>query len=205
MNWMRKRVFVALNLEKSALDAIERLVDELRPKFGGVRFVSRENWHLTVSFLGYQEEADIPCIVEAMKQAAKDFGGQEIAFRKLLYGPPGRTPRMIWLLADSGISRKLSEMKTALEDNLEEAGIHFGREARQFTAHLTLARLNFQNENFGGRARFGDFGSATPLPPIAGDVDIRSVADTLDLMESELKRGGAEYIVLQRIPFTGRL
>lgn len=191
---MRKRIFVALNLEGDALNAIESIVDELQPKFAAragrsIRFVSRDNWHLTVSFLGYQEETDIPRIVEAMKRTAKDFGEQKIVFRKLLYGPPGRAPRMIWLVTDSNISRELSGLKTELENNLEKSGINFGREMRQFTGHLTLARF----DNFDNRGE--------ALPQIERDINIRSTAGTLDLMESELKRSGAEYTVLQKIRF----
>lgn len=220
---MRRRIFVALNLEEGALDSIERLVKELRPKFSapelGARFVSRDNWHLTVSFLGYQEENDISRIIDAMRRAAENFGEQEIIFKKLLYGPPsrgrsrlrrgegpqGKTPRMIWLLTDNENSRKLAELKKALEDNLEAAGINFARETRQFSGHLTLARLNFSEKNFGGRARFAPVTAGeSGLPPIGRDVAIVSEVRSLDLMESELKRGGAEYVVLQRMPFGGQ-
>jgi len=202
---MRKRIFEALNLEEGALNAIEQLVAELQPKFTAVagydiRFVSRSNWHLTMSFLGYQEETDAPRIIEAMRQTAAGFGEQEIIFKKLSYGPPGRTPRppkfssrkfgrarMIWLLADIGVSRKLAELKTALEDNLEATGVGFGRETRPFAGHLTLARMDSVNPR--------------GLPAIERDVNIRSAAGSLDLMESELRRGGAEYTILQKVPF----
>lgn len=186
---MRRRVFVAINPDERTIVRIGKVVGECRKKLSPgiekqIRFLPPENWHITLSFLGYQEEAGIEEIKAALGEAAKNFAPLEVELRKLIWGPPGKTPRMIWLLSDSATSRKVGEIKNHIEDILEARNIPFDRETRPFNAHVTLARF--------------DLKLPQPRPEIEKNIDLRFEAKSLDLMESKLKRGGAEYTILQR-------
>ncbi|MBU6500970.1 MAG: RNA 2',3'-cyclic phosphodiesterase [Patescibacteria group bacterium] len=190
---MNRRLFIAINLDKRTKEGISRLVEEFKTKIpwelsSSIRFTPPENWHLTLSFLGYQDDEDIGVIMEAAQKAAKQFSPQNISLTETVYGPSERKPRMIWFLTDSYTEHNLAEIKNVLEDGLEEANVRFKREQRPFTGHLTLARLTT------------DF-TADNLPTIGRDVHMQFEADGLDLMESELKRGGAEYTSLQKFLF----
>lgn len=188
---MRRRIFVAINLEPQALNMIERLAHDLGLTVNHkARFVSPQNWHLTLSFLSYQDETATIKISESIQETASRFEAPPIALTRLLYGPPGRTPRMIWLLASKETSLRLNEIKQALEDELDRRGVVFKRENRLFSGHLTLAR-------FESAAKISD------LPKIDKEINIASGSESLDLMESELKRGGAEYAIIQKFNFGG--
>lgn len=190
---MRRRVFMAVNLDARIVHEIEKLADDCRKLLPsellrGVRFLAPRNWHITLSFLGHQDEDSILKIVKVAEEVAVGFWPQKIELNKLLYGPPGRDPRLIWIAASSETSEWLSKVKNPLEDKLEELGVIFRREKRRFNAHITLARFE---EGLHGLS----------LPPIAKLLRLNLEASSLDLMESELRRGGAEYSIMQRFPF----
>ncbi len=190
---MRRRVFLAVNLDSATITELEKLAVECGNKLEGsavgIRFLKPKNWHITLSFLGYQNEDDILRIIRAAKEVASGFPLQEIEFDGLLYGPPGKDPRMIWISADKETSGRLSKIKDLLEDKLGESGVVFRREKRKFDAHITLARFRKDLRR-------------SSLPLIDKSLRLRLEAPNLDLMESGLKRGGAEYTVLQKFPFS---
>lgn len=189
---MHHRVFVAINPDEQTIAKIGELVNECREKLPSgierqIRFLPPENWHITLSFLGYQDEVDIEKIKTALAEAAKSHIAFEVKIEKLIWGPPDKVPRMIWLSGDSTTSKKLGEIKNHLEDILEASGVPFDRESRHFNAHITLARF--------------DLRLPRPKPEIEKGVDLRFGAKSLDLMESKLERGGAKYTVLQKFSF----
>lgn len=94
-------------------------------------------------------------------------------------------PRMIWAVTDEGTSEALSEIKMALEDALADRGVRFEREARKYLGHLTLARFE-QLKN---------------LPDIEAPLALPFIPETIDLMESRLKRSRAEYALLAGVEF----
>jgi len=185
---------VAINLPSETRLVIEKSTEDLRGKLNltsvGARFVKPDNWHVTLSFLGYQDEPRLKEISEAVISAAGRFVDPEINFRDIAYGPLGeKKVRMVWAVLSSETSKKLSEIKSDLEGELIKAGIHFGLEDRPFAGHITLAR--FRNKT-----------SLNDLPVISRDTNLSFVAKSLDLMESELKRSGAEYVILQKCKFS---
>lgn len=188
---MRHRVFIAINLGEKALAAVEKLVEECRRKLPRgierqIRFMPPENWHITLSFLGHQEETDIDRIKAALEETRKPLVPFEAKLDRLIWGPPGKAPRMIWLLGDGSTSKKLGDVKIRLEDLLRASMVSFEREARQFNAHITLARF--------------DLTLPQPPPTIEKGVNLGFEAKSMDLMESRLGRGGAEYTILEEFP-----
>jgi 2'-5' RNA ligase len=186
---MRRRLFFALNLDAVTVNAVKRIQSELEGKLvREVRFMPPENWHITVSFLGEQDDAHLIGIMNAARAAAKHFQPIGIAFERILYGPPGKFSRMIWMETGRETSRNVNELKTFLENRLASEQVPFQKETRPFTGHITLARFV---EKIGKDS----------LPYIEKPVHLKFVAESLDLVESELKKTGAEYTVLQNFPF----
>jgi RNA 2',3'-cyclic 3'-phosphodiesterase len=128
----KKRLFIAINLPENVKDSIEKELEKIKYDFtDDVRFVDRENWHITL---------------ESMKEAAARFGPLKVELADLSYGPPGRPPRMIWLNGNAQSAAGLGEVKDALESNLADNGVTFKSDYKKFSLHITLARLFSANQ-----------------------------------------------------------
>ncbi len=186
----KKRVFVAINLPDDVKNELAAIISKIGDNYNeNVRFISRDNWHLTISFLGEQTDDNISSANQAIEGTAKKFMPPNIQFEKIIYGPIGKTPRMIWLVASRRTSDRLGEIKADLEKGLFEAGINFEQEHRQYNAHLTLARFSAVGRE--------------SLPPLDIEFDRQFQPASLVLTESHLKRSGAEYEPLAQFDFEG--
>lgn len=192
---MKRRLFISIDLDPQARRAIQKIEKDIEDAFGSegagrASFMPDENWHITISFLGTQDDADLTAIMGAMRRTAENFSTPDISFTEVAYAPQKNNPRMIWLKTSRETSEELGKIKKALEDLLAGAGIRFERESRAFSGHITLAR-------------FGNSMGSGNLPKIERTVRINCIGASLDLMESELSRTGAKYTVLQEFPFEG--
>ena len=191
---MKRRLFIAINLDPRTLAAIDKIARGIEDSFGReygdtIRFVPKENWHITVSFLGTQDDADLSLILTAMRETAEHFSAFDISLAEIAYAPNKDNPRMIWLKTAHATSAILEKLRRSLEDHLADRGIRFEHEARAFSGHITLAR-------------FANGASKADLPSIERHFAIECAGSSLDLMESEMDSRGATYSVLQKFPFS---
>ena len=197
---MKRRLFIALNLPEPLKDAIDKEMEKVRYQFtDDVRFIDREQWHVTVTFLGSQEDHTIPSILNGFKAVTEEFEAPEIEFSDISYGPKKGNPRtqraeqssydgapsMIWLNGSLKSSKQLQPMKDFLENSMVDYGVVFKREHRQLSIHITLARLMTVDD----------------LPELNIPFNKTFSAPTIDLMESQPTSNGVAYEFLQKMPF----
>jgi 2'-5' RNA ligase len=189
---MRRRIFIAINLTEE----IRKELEKFQFKFSELpaRWVKKENLHITLAFLGYVKDEDLPRIIEITKNVATRHAPFLIKIVKVTYGPPKVSPpRMVWAIGEKNESLwKLQEdLKNALMEmkipQLEE------EEGRGFIPHITLARI-----------RKWEFKQMEPeeRPEIDEDLNFSFEVKSIEIMESHLKRGGAEYTILESIPLS---
>ena len=185
-----KRLFIAINLPQNIKEAIEEIINNLP-------ILPKENWHLTISFLGYQPDEKIPNILESVKITTQSLVSLKrpilVEFEKIILAPANRPARMIWLVGSKETSKILGAIKTKLEDELVKNGVRFQRDNREYNTHLTLARFSPTQINadiISVNQRIHQRKSALSFQ-----------AQSLDLMESYLKRTGAEYEILSTLTF----
>jgi len=177
-----KRLFIAINLLRDIKEKIAQITQG--PGQPAFRWLLPENWHLTIIFLGHQPDEAIQSILNSIKETVKNFLPPMIEFEKMILAPPQKQPRMVWLCGVKETSENLAAIKKNLENVLVENGVRFHRENREYSAHLTLARFRFFKE--------------AGFPKIK---KLSFAARSLDLMESRLKRAGAEYERLAKVDF----
>ncbi len=206
-----RRLFIAINIPEDIRKKISKKKEALESLIPGASFVSSggthitpdENWHLTLVFLGYQEDEAILPIIKSMEDVADSFDSPEITLEDISYAPPKGTPRMIWLNGASETSKSLGSLKIALEDELIKNKVRFKLENREFNSHITLARFTPAPEN--QVSGFTEI-PKKELPEIGREfknLDWFFMAGGIDLMESHLSKNGARYELLQHIDFGG--
>jgi len=133
------RLFTGISIDSGTLNNLDRLLNELRP-LAQVKWSPVENLHITTRFIGEWPEARLGEL-EAALSAIQAVGPFEIKISGLDYYPDGARPRV--LFAGVAAAPELSRLAEATSEVL--AAIGLAREERDYSPHLTLARI--RNEN----------------------------------------------------------
>lgn len=188
-----KRIFIAINLPKEIKQEITAVIEKINPEEipdnFNFRWISDNNWHLTISFLGEQTEETIKIVSKIIEESAEKFPTPFIEFEKIILGPSSKNPRMIWLISSQKTSQELGKIKNFLEKELIKNKVKFRQENRSYNSHLTLARFQPIKEN--NQNKLSNYSINR----------LSFIAQSLDLMESYLKPTGAEYEILKRVDF----
>lgn len=171
------RAFVAVFPPLDLREALARAAREL-PVAGDVRWVTPENVHLTLKFLGEVGEKDLARVAEALGPVSERHDPFEALVSGFGAFPSAGKARILWAGIDEGAER-LGALARDVEAALEPLG--FAPETRPYRPHLTLARARRRPVSLGAEA-------AKP--------GIRFPVRRMDLVESVLGGEGAAYSTL---------
>ncbi len=129
------RLFTAIDLPQDILLRLERLVAALRPE-ALINWSPLDNLHITTKFIGQWPEERLEELHEALLEVAPR-SAFEVEIANLGWFPNERSPRVLWIGAHGGSAVSLLAKET--EERLALLGI--AREDRNFSPHLTLARI----------------------------------------------------------------
>jgi RNA 2',3'-cyclic 3'-phosphodiesterase len=183
------RAFIAVAIDPGVVETIAAAMSGLRPHVAGVRWVAPGNFHLTLKFLGGIDEAVIEPIGSSLRAQLRLFRRFTINVKGLGVFPSPRRPRVLWVgLTGDG----LVPLALGVESALQPLG--FTPESRKFTPHLTIGRwrealptpASLKRELEKWQAH--EFGKFT--------------VESVKLMQSVLKPGGANYHDLITIPLS---
>ncbi len=177
----RWRCFWAALMDAGSERRLTKAVARLRTRgANGLRWTPRENWHLTLHFLGPTDAAQISAMSAALERCALEV---PIALPLRGIGPfPRIRPRTLAALLDTPAA--LLEWVRYLRDAAADVGL--APEARAYRAHLTVAR-----PQRGSRPRY-------PAVELNGELRFDRVA----LMRSDPVEGGVVYTPLAGNPST---
>ena len=138
-----KRVFIAINLPpdiKSRLEQTKQEIIASFPEDAGqkvAKWVSKDNLHITLLFLGQISQEKIEKVRALLKKAAQKQGAFEIIFKNVSYDKQRGIPRLIWVEIEK--NRQLGELALLL--NQEIASRHCQQPSFKWKGHITLARI----------------------------------------------------------------
>ena len=181
------RAFIAIDMPKSVVELIRCKQDALRKEGFRMRWVSPENVHLTLRFLGDISNDDIDGIRQAVENTAAKCAPPSIFAKGMGVFPKRGDPRVVWI-GLGGELDALAEIYRLLNECLAEKGIP--PEKRPFKGHLTIGRIK-------GRIAAENLRSHLE---IHGDVQGNPFkASRVCLYKSDLTPGGAVYTTLARV------
>lgn len=181
------RLFVAIEIPSEIRRALAAFLKELRGIAPQAKWVSAENIHITLKFLGETDAAKVSAI-ETVLRGIRSAQPVTLELRGLGYFPNEKRPRVFW--AGMEASANLKTLADEIDRGLRTLG--FPPEDRPFAPHLTLAR-------------FQPPGLPAKLGPAVAENSCRSfgsmAAREFHLIESKLKPARAEYTTLQSFAF----
>lgn len=179
------RAFLAIDLPDEARAALVRLGRQIRPG----RRMPADNLHLTLAFLGEQDEETLAALHQRLEAAVRP--GFELRLAGLgVFG--GRSPRALFVAADP--APDLMALHRAILADLRRVGIE--PERRRYRPHVTLARFGKGLDRAEARqiAGFLEEQAGFALPPFR-------VAQ-FGLFRSILRPEGAQHEELASYPLT---
>ncbi|KUK11714.1 MAG: 2',5' RNA ligase [Moorella sp. 60_41] len=129
------RLFVAITLSEEVNSRLASLQDELRTCGADVKWVERENLHLTLKFLGDLEPAEALEMAARIRQDTEGYGELVLHLKGIGVFPGWSRPRVIW------VGLEPNPALTELHRRVEGALLPLGFVSEPFTPHLTLGRL----------------------------------------------------------------
>jgi len=129
------RLFTAIDLPSDILLRLERLLSALRPE-ALIKWSPLDNLHITTKFIGEWPEPRIAELNETLQRMRRRTAF-EVELKALGWFPNERSPRVLWLGVHGG--EQLAALAGETEDLLSQLGIP--KEQREFSPHLTLARI----------------------------------------------------------------
>ena len=180
---MKIRTFIALELPpflRHELSSQAKLLAG-QDKRQQIRWMPRENYHLTLAFLGNVDSARLTNLLFVLEQELESVEAVPCKFSAITPFPFSR-PKIVAALLEC--TAELLLLQTDVAKCVQSSGISPDR--RRFVPHVTLGRLK---------------------PRVGKSVDLQSdnifltgVADAVTLFQSELTPNGAIHTALVEIP-----
>jgi RNA 2',3'-cyclic 3'-phosphodiesterase len=136
-----KRLFVGVRVNPEEQRDLKEVCKKLRvsadKKELNVKWSPQENWHITLKFLGEVDEARLPEMLTALDEAAAAASQSTVRASGVGGFPEDHRARVIY----AGVSRTQALLDLQSEVEAAYAKHGFSPENRDFSPHVTLARL----------------------------------------------------------------
>jgi len=180
------RAFIAVDIEGELSEKLARLAESLKSTGADVKLVEKENFHITIRFLGNVPEESIDVIEKIMRDAVREVKPHKLKLRGVGAFPSPERPRVVWVGVEG--DEELRKIFERIERELRRLG--FKPETKGFTAHVTLARVR------SGRGREALVKWINDMKDVElGELEVKSIR----LKKSTLTPRGPIYETLREV------
>ena len=187
MNEKLKRTFLCFPVPLEVKSKKNMLYSTLEGSPAQINWVKNDNLHLTLKFIGYTTESQIPKIISILSKITIKYKPFELVINSTGCFPTKERPRTLFLGVEGRLN-VLSNLFQNIENEFEKIDIEKDRNV--FFPHITLARIKYPQIH---------------TPDI--DLFLKSSYDPIDLsldrvqfFSSELLPSGAIYTLLKTFP-----
>lgn len=168
---MRHRIFIAINLPED----IKKQLVVYQSKWLELpcRWTKKEGLHITLEFLGHLTDEELIELCQKTREIASEKEAFTVHLNKICYGPP----------SSSSMKSRTPRMVWVMGERVKEFN---------FSPHITL-----------GRIKTWQFRQIEPeeRPEVNEDINLSFEVNSIEIMESQLKKTGPNYTILQSCPF----
>ena len=187
MNEKLKRTFLCFPVPLEVKSKKNMLYSTLEGSPAQINWVKNDNLHLTLKFIGYTTESQIPKIISILSKITIKYKPFQLVINSTGCFPTKERPRTLFLGIEGRLN-VLSDLFQNIENEFEKIDIEKDRNV--FFPHITLARIKYPQPH---------------TPNI--DLFLKSSYDPIDLsldrvqfFSSELLPSGAIYTLLKTFP-----
>ncbi len=186
------RSFIAIELTEEVRDKLINIQANLKQAGADVKWVKKNNIHLTLKFLGNIGSDNIENVTKALEELGNNNSRFTAELSEIGAFPRMDSPRIIWIGVEKG-AKKLCDIVEGLEDLLEKIGLP--KEEKEFHPHITLGRV---------KSSFNKIHLIKKLKEITlQDKNVLNI-EKLTLFKSTLTPKGPIYEVLKEINLRAR-
>lgn len=139
------RSFIALEFEDELKENLINIQNKVRDNSIKGTWTHKDNFHITLKFLGEIDENLIIEIDEAVEKIYKNYSPIKLTLSSLGYFKGERDLRVLWI-GIKGELDKLNALYEEIENGMYSLG--FEKENRAFKPHITLGRRVVLNKDF---------------------------------------------------------
>lgn len=185
------RLFIAIEFPDNVIGELQSLQCEIQKKVSSGRFMTKENLHLTLYFLGETTETKIPEIMRTLEVIAKNNRPFRLSFSEQLEYFGQKNPvRVLWLGVNADLT-VLQSLQTIIAVSMRKMG--FVNDAGSYTPHITLAR----QAHFLDCGLLQDYGKIDFLARHIPDM----LANSFSLVASNRENGESVYKTIAKFYF----
>jgi RNA 2',3'-cyclic 3'-phosphodiesterase len=181
---MEKRLFISIPISGDISEILEECGKNVRVE--SIRWIPKQNIHITLYFLGDVKEDFIPNLVQNLEQLYSKTKNFNLSFEKITFAPPNKQASMIWAQfhKNSNYESLLKQTEDVIKKSLNRTTQY---NSKELIPHITLARFKIPiNTKI--------FHLKQPQIP---ELQI----DSCKLMESELNSNGSIYTTIAKFSF----
>lgn len=186
------RAFIAIKLSPEIHQRLKDLNQLLKQRLqeAPIRWVSVDNIHLTLKFLGDVSTANLETLAKLLQAEALNHPSFGISVGELGTFPSIRRPRVVWVGVQA--PAELNNLQQGIEQELARLG--YKSEDRPFSPHLTLGRVS-RNAGTQDFARIEAALTVTKVGFIGA-----MLVQAVHLFKSDLQPSGPIYTELLEAP-----
>lgn len=129
------RTFIAIELEEEIKEYVAQVQEEVKNQSKKGNFTPKENFHMTLHFVGETTVEDIEFLKQAIFETALRNRNFSLVLNRLGFFPRG-DKAIAWVGVKE--SKELSRLFHLLEKNLSKEG--FARDKKGLNPHITIGR-----------------------------------------------------------------
>ncbi len=178
------RTFIAITLSNHVKESLLEISERIGSfdKHREIRWIEKQNIHLTLAFLGNVEKKTIEELILILEQKTSSSKKFDMNIVEYSYFPFVKNPKVVAALIQN--SEDLTSLSAKTEVAVRSVGIQL--EKRRFTPHITLGRVKSKKR--------------VPLKIAPAPLFITEKIESFFLIKSELSRHGAIYTPLFEFP-----